>query len=311
MADFQTFKNLYDEVTNAVKDFGDDQLTLVKHVINMTYFEMLSADTLYPMFWMVDMDDTQAAVGEMTITAITAADPGVITVDAVHGLSTSDIVSVYSIVGTTELNNRTFKVNSVPLTTTLSLIDLDGLDAIDTTSLTAYVSGGKILHRGRSLAVTGKNVQRILNASWHDEPPMTEITNQELEAETKWWDHNQTRPTRYMLRKKYSTAGVESNQLLWFPGSDDAYDLRYWFEGRPSILSGDDDVPMMPPVFHTGISAGAIARLAEYDVQVNNAVIWPQIYMQTKQSLVEFNRKWWREHDPTMDASRQGKPYML
>lgn len=311
MADFMTFKNLYDEVTEAVKDFGDDRLITVKHIINQTYFEMLNADELYPLFWLVDFDDTLAAVGEMTITAITKADPGVITVDAAHGLATTDIVSVYEIVGMTTLNNRTYLVNSVPTTTSLSLIDLDGVDAIDTTSLTAWSSGGKILHRGKVLGTTGKNVQRILQATWHDERKMKEITPQELEDNVKWWHYNQARPSRYYLRKHYTNAGVEKNHLLWFPGCDDSYDLRYWFEGRPSVLSADADVPMMPPVFHPGISAGAIARLSEYNVQVENEIIWPALYQRTVQDMISFNRKWWKEHDPTMDAARLGKPYML
>lgn len=312
MADYLTFKNLYDEVTNAVKDFDDSKVNTVKHVINMTYFEMLSADELWPMFWLVDFDDTLGCVAPMTITGITAADPGVITVDAVHGLSTNDIVSVYDIVGTmSALNNRIFKVNSVPLTTTLSLIDLDAVDAIATTGLT-YTSGGTILHRGRDLSVTGKNVQRILAARWHGEGlPMKEITHKEIEEDTSWLDSSSTRPSRYLHRKKYTAAGGEVNHLLWFAGADAAYDLRYWFEGRPSVLSDDAHVPLMPPQFHYGISAGAIARLAEYSVQVENQVIWPAIYKGTLNDMVSFNRRYWKENDPTRDPERTGKPYML
>lgn len=312
MADYLTFQNLYDEVTQAIKDFDDALLTTAKHAINQTYFEMLSADPLFPLFWLVDFDDTLACVADMTISGITVADPGVITVDAAHGLSTNDIVQVYGIVGTMSvLNNRIYKVNSVPATTTLSLIDLDSLNAIATTGL-AYTSDGTVVHRGRVLGVTGKNVQRLLAARWHGEgEPMKEITWKELEDETGLLDSSQSRPTRYMLRKNYSTAGVENNQLLWFPGSDGAYDLRYWFVARPSILSAVGDTPLMPPQFHHGITAGAISRLAEYSVQVENAVIWPQIYLKTKQDMVDFNRQWWKEHDPTVDPSRAGKPYMI
>jgi hypothetical protein len=312
MADYLTFQNLYDAITNAIKDYGDSKLDTVKHAINMTYFEMLSADDVYPMFWLLDFDDTLNALAEITISSITVADPGVITASAVHGLATSDIVSVYGIVGTmSALNNRTYLVNSVPLTTTLSLIDLDSLDAIATTGL-ARTSGGTIVHRGKVLGVTGKNVQRIHDVIFHGESEhLTEITAKELEAETKWWDSSTSRPMRYFHRKRYSAAGTESNQLLWFPGSDDAYDLRYWFEGRPSVLSAVGDVPLMPPQFHYGISAGAIARLAEFNVQVENQVIWPAIYKKTLSDMIAFNRRWWKDNDPTRDPGRQGKPYML
>jgi len=306
MADFLTYKNLQDEIERALKLTKGSKTTFIKSVINQVYLnELLVCDDLFPLYWLVDHDDTLAAVGEMTITAISAADPGVITVSAAHGLSVNDIVSVYGIVGTTELNNRTYKVNSIPAVTTLSLIDLDEVDAIDTTSLTAYSSGGKILHRGRILNVTGKNVQRILQAGWHDEAPMKEITPEETEKVTRWWGSSEARPERYMLRKKYSAAGVESNQLLWFPGSDGAYDLRYWFEMRGARLSADADVPLLPPQFHDAIIAGAITRLAESNVQVENAVIWPGIYKAQIVALQNFNRKYW---DSQKDRA---KPYLL
>jgi hypothetical protein len=74
-----------------------------------------------------------------TITAITQASPGVIT-SGTHSLSNGDEVFVTGISGMTELNGRNYLVaNST--TNTFTLTDLFG-NAINTTSFTAYTSGG-------------------------------------------------------------------------------------------------------------------------------------------------------------------------
>ena len=76
-----------------------------------------------------------------TISAITQANPGVITSNS-HGYSNGDEVFIDSIVGMTELNTRNYKVaNST--TNTFTLTDLFG-NAINTTSFTAYASAGNI-----------------------------------------------------------------------------------------------------------------------------------------------------------------------
>jgi hypothetical protein len=85
-------------------------------------------------------NDLQVLDGtDKSITAITKADPGVLTSSS-HGLSDGDEVYVDSIGGMTELNGRNYLVaNST--TNTFSLQDLFGND-IDTTNFTTYTSGG-------------------------------------------------------------------------------------------------------------------------------------------------------------------------
>ena len=74
-----------------------------------------------------------------TITAITKANPGVLTSNS-HGFSNGDEIFVDSIGGMTELNGRNYRVaNST--TNTFTLTDLFG-NAINTTSFTTYTSGG-------------------------------------------------------------------------------------------------------------------------------------------------------------------------
>jgi hypothetical protein len=306
MAKYMTFADLYAEVERGIKAYKGARQTLVKHIINNVYLnELIPCDDLFPLYWLVDFDDTLASLAPATITGITKADPGVITVSAAHGLSTSDIVSIYGIVGMTELNNRTFLVNSVPAGTTLSLIDLDSVDAIDSTSFTAWASGGTVHHRGRALS--GRISRMIDDPMWHDEQRMTPIVPKELEAETQWWGDNTSRPSRYMLRKKFLANGTELSHLLWFPCSDAAYDLRYWKEIGPSKLVNDADVPLLPPEFHPAIVSGSITRLQESQVQVEAGVVWPTIYAAQVAAIREYNRKFWKDSE----LSQREKPYLL
>lgn len=70
------------------------------------------------------------------ITAITKADPAVVTASA-HGLSDGDRVYISGIVGMTELNNREFTVANK----TTNTFELSGEDS---SSNTTYTSGGKV-----------------------------------------------------------------------------------------------------------------------------------------------------------------------
>ena len=74
-----------------------------------------------------------------TITAITKANPGVLTSNS-HGFSNGDEIFIDSGGGMTEVNGRNYRVaNST--TNTFSLVDLFG-NAINSTSLTTFTSGG-------------------------------------------------------------------------------------------------------------------------------------------------------------------------
>lgn len=76
-----------------------------------------------------------------TITAITKANPGVVTATA-HGFSNGDWVKLYEIVGMGELNSRTAVVAGVTANT-FQLKDVFG-NNINTTNYGTYVSGGEV-----------------------------------------------------------------------------------------------------------------------------------------------------------------------
>lgn len=77
-----------------------------------------------------------------TITGITRANPGVVTVHETHAFSNGDPVLIESIVGMTQLNDKYFTVANVT-THTFTLKDIDG-NNIDTTNYTAWSSGGTV-----------------------------------------------------------------------------------------------------------------------------------------------------------------------
>ncbi len=72
-----------------------------------------------------------------TITGITQANPGVVTTAQNHGFINGDTVLIESVVGMTEVNGNTYTVANKTNTT----FELSG---VDTTSFTAYSSGGKV-----------------------------------------------------------------------------------------------------------------------------------------------------------------------
>jgi hypothetical protein len=209
---------------------------------------------------------------------------------------------MHNLGGMTELNDRIYQVATVPNTTTFTV-------GVNTSGYTTYTSAGTVHHRGLTLNTSGKNVQRVPWASWHDEDIMTPITPPEIEKEASryHWTVSTQRPERFYHGKSFTSAGVETNQIIWHPGADAAYRLRYWFEKRATKLVNDTDVPLMPPQFHYGLVAGTIARLAEAEVQVENQIIWPGIYKGTLEKLRQFNNKYWKEQE-NMDVKA---PYLL
>ena len=85
-----------------------------------------------------------------TITGITQADPGVVSITS-HGFSNGDTIVISGVVGMTQVNGKRFKVANVN-TNDFELQDIDGVD-VDTTSFTAYASGG-IANRVYQIATT-------------------------------------------------------------------------------------------------------------------------------------------------------------
>ena len=76
----------------------------------------------------------------VVITAITQANPGVITTGSAHGYSAGDRVLISDVNGMTQLNGKIYTVGTTT-STTFQLRDDDNAN-VDTTNYTAYASGG-------------------------------------------------------------------------------------------------------------------------------------------------------------------------
>ena len=91
--------------------------------------------------------DVSTLVGSiMGVTGITQANPGVVTVDLNHGFSTGQVINISGIVGMTELNN-------IPLTITV-LSETTFSIGVNTSTYTAYVSGGVVTPNYRNITAT-------------------------------------------------------------------------------------------------------------------------------------------------------------
>ena len=86
-------------------------------------------------------DGGQVIESAVNVSAITKADPGVITANS-HGFSNGDDVFIQGIVGMTQLNGRSVRVANVT-TNTFEITDYQGAD-IDTTAYSTYGSGGSV-----------------------------------------------------------------------------------------------------------------------------------------------------------------------
>ncbi len=84
-------------------------------------------------------DNGQILEGDKTISGATQANPVVITATS-HGYSNGDEISITSVSGMTELNNKRYLVAN-KTTNTFEITDVDGTN-INGTSFTAYTSGG-------------------------------------------------------------------------------------------------------------------------------------------------------------------------
>jgi len=108
-----------------------------------------------------------------TITAITKANPGVVTI-AGHGWANLDVVNLASIGGMVELNGVRARLASVA-TNTFALKDEQG-DNIDTTNYTTYTSGGNASKTSVDVTSTDLTDSNTITLTW-DEIPAAESYN--------------------------------------------------------------------------------------------------------------------------------------
>lgn len=122
-----------------VKD-SSTTVKLVRFQFSQSTALILEFGNLYIRFF---TNNAQVLESDLTITGITAADPGVVTSTS-HGLSDGDHVYITGVVGMTEVNSSVvpYLVNN-KTANTFELQTIAGVD-VDTSAFTAYSSGGVI-----------------------------------------------------------------------------------------------------------------------------------------------------------------------
>lgn len=316
MANYLTFANIQDAVMRAIKDDSQAKLDLVKHIINQVYLtEVLYCDDLYPLHWL-RAPWTARFHAQKTITDISQANPGVIT-SVAHGFLGHEIIAIWDVGGMEEINFgykfpgniRLYKVDEDTVgVDTFTLTDLWN-NAIDTTGFTAYTANGGIYHHGWVISSTAAAVlNNVPEVSYYDGTPLARISWDDLTRNPDTYIDNSTgTPDEYIFYQTFSTSGGANNCIITFPGAI-ANELAFMMmEIAGQRLELDADVPILPPQFHDVIVSGAIVRLAESAVQVENQVVWPTIYQTQLNALRTANRKWWKDQD----KMREAKPYGL
>lgn len=288
-----TFEEIYQAAMRAIGDAQYSRIEEVKAVCNQIYLtELLQCDELRPLFWLLECDDAKKAKPPATITGITAATPPVVTA-ANHGFATGDVITIYDVLGMTELDNRTFHITRQSANS-FSLQDLSK-ESIGGSLFSPYTSSGKAVHRGTVIA----SCARVYLANWHGyNKGMDFIGPEQLESEATWMDKSASRPVKAMHRQLYTDNGDQYDYLLWFQGADSSYNLRLWTERQAIALEDEDETPLLPAQFHPAIIAGAVARLGVNAVQVEAGVVWPGLYQNHIAAIRSFNRKWWESQRP-------------
>jgi hypothetical protein len=291
MSNYLNFQEIYETVMRAIGDAQYSRETEVKAICNLVYLnEICQCDTLYPLFWLYEVDDEKKTKAPVTaITAITKATPPVVTSIA-HGLITGDVVTMYDVVGMTELNYRTFHATRLTADT-FSLQDLSLTD-IAGAGYAAAGTSGKAHHRGTSIT----ECKRILNANWHGYKAMEAISPDEISRGTTWLDVSTTTPTRRFHRKIFTAAGLQYDYLLWYPAASAVLNLHIQYETQPVRLSATTDVPLGPAQIGDAIVAGTAMRLGENKVQMEAGSLWPSIYKMSLEAITQMNRQWWKDN---------------
>lgn len=263
--------------------------TLIKNALISAERDIRKVDQLGgPLAWLRESYDELFTNYYATISAITQADPGVMTAASAdsdvtgHGYSTDDLVVLNGVGDMERLNERLFRFVSASATTG-SLKQLDGKNVINTTNYEEYASGGTIYHAGIKLP------------SSTIEPSSTDTDNNyEATADYRWkigWIYNATfdlfpaypmpevssfnnvgnwqsggRPDKFRhVRYTFGNPGSASVEhfLIFNKLAAQRYNIRIFFEkDYPDLSTWTDAVyPPHPPEIHDYIWHRALAYL--------------------------------------------------
>jgi hypothetical protein len=114
----------------------------------------------------------------LTITGISKAEPGVVSVSGSHGLSDGDFVTITGVVGMTQINNGSYYIKSTGAGTFELYTDSALVVKLDTTGFTAWSSGGSVdspikFYSGDRVKISGVGGMTELNGNKYYVKPLT------------------------------------------------------------------------------------------------------------------------------------------
>lgn len=273
-------------------DFKDKELIyLIREAIIQADRDLHNCDNLHPLAWdIVPYDELRCNIAA-GISAITQADPGVITAASYdsdvtgHGFhdhsTIRDIVTIDSLDGMEQLNGRQFLVEYIDATT-FSLKSLDGQGDINTTNYDAYSSGGAIYHSGFVLNTTtilanvaGEwTIKKILPKVTFDGFQTNPISESAVRNNRGWTDISSAgRPIRTRQWEHLTSGSDTSYYLFWYPAADQAYNIGINYQKEiPDISTWSGTVyPFHPAEAHDAIWHGALSHLVGLDKRLQRS----------------------------------------
>uniref|UniRef100_A0A6M3IEI1 Putative tail tubular protein n=1 Tax=viral metagenome TaxID=1070528 RepID=A0A6M3IEI1_9ZZZZ len=305
-------------------DVGEPTLrALVQDAIVQADRELRDSVSSKPLHWLTHPYDGLRTQYYAEISAITQADPGVITAQSSndditgHGFRDNstdhqDIVVIDSIGGMEELNTRIYLLEYVN-STTFTLKTLDGLDAVATTNYTEYTSGGIVYCIGLVLNTTlilanvsdKWDFKRVLPSPRFDGYPTAPIPENEVNDTTFWTDVSSARrPERWREWINVTESGTQAHYLFWYPAANQQYNLEFIYEKDIADISvfTKTTYPFHPAEIHDILWKGALAQLVgdnEKAKRSSDKVIATQLE-------VLFAQKWTREWE---DGKKRAREY--
>jgi hypothetical protein len=92
-----------------------------------------------------------------TITGISKANPGIVTLSAIGTLANNDVIWIRGVLGMTEVNSVTneYMIKNIS-GNTFQLYDVTGTTPVNTTGFTTYTSGGNVYVQGTPTSIKEK-----------------------------------------------------------------------------------------------------------------------------------------------------------
>ena len=301
-------------------------LPLIKDAIVSAEREIRDVDQPSPLAWLREKYNELFTRAYAEISAITQANPGVITAESMDddissdtGFSTDDIVYIDGIDGMDELNRRLFRLVRLS-DTTCSLKQLNGQGVINTSGYDEYTAGGYLYHCGLKLpASTIEPSSGATDYRWKigkvfgvtfDLFPCDPLTEEALAGDSKWFS-GMGRPKRWRYQRyaygTFETASVE-HFLFFYPPANQKYNIGLSIEKTyPDISTWDTSTypPHIPEIhdfiWHRALSnlSGAVEKIRKevekgaghLDLEILHSQIWKRMALEDEIKIQNISRR--------------------